>query len=102
MKNNLQFWIFLKNTSYHFLFFLRKKKGYYRYEYLKYKLVIYQCLSFEKLLFPESLPSADQEVADEETFEADDLGGVEEHKSIILHLLSQLKLGMDLTKVRIG
>jgi len=47
----------------------------------------------------ESLPSADQEVADEETFEADDLGGVEEHKSIILHLLSQLKLGMDLTKV---
>ena len=27
------------------------------------------------------------------------LGGVEEHKSIILHLLSQLKLGMDLTKV---
>ena len=85
-----------------FSVFLKKKKGYYRYEYLKYKLVIYQCLSFEKLLFPESLPSADQEVADEETFEADDLGGVEEHKSIILHLLSQLKLGMDLTKVRIG
>ena len=24
---------------------------------------------------------------------------VEEHKSVILHLLSQLKLGMDLTKV---
>jgi hypothetical protein len=25
---------------------------------------------------------------------------VEEHKSVILHLLSQLKLGMDLTKVQ--
>ncbi|PAA72564.1 hypothetical protein BOX15_Mlig011358g2 [Macrostomum lignano] len=28
-----------------------------------------------------------------------DLGSVEEHKSVILHLLQQLKLGMDLTRV---
>ncbi|XP_012935813.1 oxysterol-binding protein-related protein 11 [Aplysia californica] len=47
----------------------------------------------------ESLPSADEEVPDEEAFHAQELGGVEEHKSVILHLLSQLKLGMDLTKV---
>lgn len=29
----------------------------------------------------------------------DDLGAVEEQRSVILHLLSQLKLGMDLTRV---
>jgi len=28
-----------------------------------------------------------------------DVSGFDEHKSVILHLLSQLKLGMDLTKV---
>ena len=28
-------------------------------------------------------------------------GSVEEHKSVIMHLLSQVRLGMDLTKVRI-
>lgn len=27
-------------------------------------------------------------------------GSVEEHKSVIMHLLSQVRLGMDLTKVR--
>lgn len=26
---------------------------------------------------------------------------VEEHKSVIMHLLSQVRLGMDLTKVRL-
>ncbi|XP_052215896.1 oxysterol-binding protein-related protein 11-like isoform X3 [Dreissena polymorpha] len=41
----------------------------------------------------------EEEVEDEEEYHDQDLGGVEEHKSIILHLLSQLKLGMDLTKV---
>lgn len=28
-------------------------------------------------------------------------GSVEEHKSVIMHLLSQVRLGMDLTKVRL-
>ena len=32
----------------------------------------------------------------------DDLGAVEEQRSVILHLLSQLKLGMDLTRVSNG
>lgn len=35
--------------------------------------------------------------------ERDDEGegeSVEEHKSVIMHLLSQVRLGMDLTKVR--
>lgn len=39
------------------------------------------------------------EEEDEKGYTDDDLEGVEEHKTIILHLLSQLKLGMDLTKV---
>ena len=37
---------------------------------------------------------------DEVEYKDQALESVEEHKSIILHLLSQLKLGMDLTKVR--
>ena len=41
----------------------------------------------------------DAEVEDSPGYREEELGGVEEHKSIILHLLSQLKLGMDLTKV---
>ena len=41
----------------------------------------------------------EDEVEDEGEYTDTELGGVEEHKSIILHLLSQLKLGMDLTKV---
>lgn len=41
----------------------------------------------------------DDEVEDEAEYKDQELEGVEEHKSIILHLLSQLKLGMDLTKV---
>ncbi len=43
----------------------------------------------------------DEDVEDEEEYTDTDLGAVEEHKSIILHLLSQLKLGMDLTKVSV-
>ena len=45
------------------------------------------------------------EVIDEEAYcvgEEPENQSVEEHKSVILHLLSQLKLGMDLTKVRSG
>ncbi|CAH1242128.1 OSBPL11 [Branchiostoma lanceolatum] len=41
----------------------------------------------------------DNEVMDDLDQDEADLGTVEEHKSIILHLLSQLKLGMDLTRV---
>ncbi len=44
----------------------------------------------------------DEDVEDEAEYTDTDLGAVEEHKSIILHLLSQLKLGMDLTKVRLS
>ncbi|KAM9806615.1 oxysterol-binding protein-related protein 10-like [Syngnathus typhle] len=47
---------------------------------------------------PESLdPSA--ETTDTEDNDEEDLGVLDEQRSIILHLLSQLKLGMDLTKV---
>ncbi|XP_043549908.1 oxysterol-binding protein-related protein 11 isoform X3 [Chiloscyllium plagiosum] len=42
----------------------------------------------------------DEEIEDTfENNEEDDLGVVEEQRSVILHLLSQLKLGMDLTRV---
>ncbi|XP_039262774.2 oxysterol-binding protein-related protein 11-like isoform X1 [Styela clava] len=39
------------------------------------------------------------EVCDLNEFDEEDLGTVEKHKSVIMHLLSQLKLGMDLTRV---
>uniref|UniRef100_A0A8C1RHC0 Oxysterol-binding protein n=1 Tax=Cyprinus carpio TaxID=7962 RepID=A0A8C1RHC0_CYPCA len=42
---------------------------------------------------------ATQEVDDSTPAEEEELGAVEEERSIILHLLSQLKLGMDLTRV---
>ncbi|XP_026127272.1 oxysterol-binding protein-related protein 11-like isoform X1 [Carassius auratus] len=42
---------------------------------------------------------ATQEVEDSTPAEEEDLGAVEEERSVILHLLSQLKLGMDLTRV---
>uniref|UniRef100_A0A8C6UVA1 Oxysterol-binding protein n=1 Tax=Neogobius melanostomus TaxID=47308 RepID=A0A8C6UVA1_9GOBI len=41
----------------------------------------------------------EDEVEDTFTDTEEDLGAVEEERSIILHLLSQLKLGMDLTRV---
>ncbi|XP_048835113.1 oxysterol-binding protein-related protein 11 isoform X1 [Brienomyrus brachyistius] len=41
----------------------------------------------------------EDEVEDTFTDQEDDLGAVEEERSVILHLLSQLKLGMDLTRV---
>ncbi|KGL74831.1 Oxysterol-binding protein-related protein 11, partial [Tinamus guttatus] len=41
----------------------------------------------------------DEELEDISDDKEDDLGAVEEQRSIILHLLSQLKLGMDLTRV---
>ncbi|XP_049805840.1 oxysterol-binding protein-related protein 11-like isoform X2 [Schistocerca nitens] len=41
----------------------------------------------------------DDEVTDNEDLSDGDQDDTEEHKSVILHLLSQLKLGMDLTRV---
>ncbi|KAK1876523.1 Oxysterol-binding protein-related protein 11 [Dissostichus eleginoides] len=42
---------------------------------------------------------AEDEAEDSFTDKEEDLGAVEEERSVILHLLSQLKLGMDLTRV---
>ncbi|XP_026643315.1 oxysterol-binding protein-related protein 11 [Microtus ochrogaster] len=47
---------------------------------------------------PEEI-DADDELEDTCDNKEDDLGAVEEQRSVILHLLSQLKLGMDLTRV---
>lgn len=41
----------------------------------------------------------EEELEDTSDNKEDDLGAVEEQRSVILHLLSQLKLGMDLTRV---
>lgn len=56
-----------------------------------------RCL--EKILLSEGPINHEEEMEDEAEYKDKDLEGMEEHKSIILHLLSQLKLGMDLTKV---
>uniref|UniRef100_A0A8B9GH42 Oxysterol-binding protein n=1 Tax=Amazona collaria TaxID=241587 RepID=A0A8B9GH42_9PSIT len=47
---------------------------------------------------PEEI-NPDEELEDICDNKEDDLGAVEEQRSVILHLLSQLKLGMDLTRV---
>ena len=39
------------------------------------------------------------EVEDALIEKEEELGAVDDHKNVIMHLLSQLKLGMDLTKV---
>ncbi|KAF4020832.1 hypothetical protein G4228_012757 [Cervus hanglu yarkandensis] len=59
-----------------------------------------QCVAESGLLArePEEI-NADDEVEDTCDNKEDDLGAVEEQRSVILHLLSQLKLGMDLTRV---
>ena len=51
-----------------------------------------------RLLAVPSIDHEDEE-ADGDVSEGKDLGEMEQHKSVILHLLSQLKLGMDLTRV---
>ncbi|KAG7458058.1 hypothetical protein MATL_G00233890 [Megalops atlanticus] len=43
--------------------------------------------------------SPGEEVTDTEDNEEEDLGVMDDQRSVILHLLSQLKLGMDLTRV---
>lgn len=40
-----------------------------------------------------------EEVTDTEDNDEEDLGVLDDQRSVILHLLSQLKLGMDLTRV---
>lgn len=54
--------------------------------------------NFQQQQEPEDINS-DEEVEDTCDTKEEDLGAVEEQRSIILHLLSQLKLGMDLTRV---
>ncbi|KAM8967074.1 oxysterol-binding protein-related protein 10 [Pelodytes ibericus] len=44
-------------------------------------------------------PEAEDELTDTEDNEEEDLGVMDDQRSVILHLISQLKLGMDLTKV---
>ncbi|XP_075683288.1 oxysterol-binding protein-related protein 10 isoform X2 [Rhinoderma darwinii] len=44
-------------------------------------------------------PEAEDELTDTEDYEEKDLGVMDDQRSVILHLISQLKLGMDLTKV---
>ncbi|MEE6466133.1 hypothetical protein FKM82_006852 [Ascaphus truei] len=44
-------------------------------------------------------PDAEDELTDIEDNEEEDLGVMDDQRSVILHLISQLKLGMDLTKV---
>lgn len=60
---------------------------------------------FKYLIFFWNLSQEPEEINPEDELEdtcenkEDDLGAVEEQRSVILHLLSQLKLGMDLTRV---
>lgn len=42
---------------------------------------------------------SEDERSDTEDMEETELGVVEDQRSVILHLISQLKLGMDLTRV---
>uniref|UniRef100_A0A8B9LWB2 Oxysterol-binding protein n=1 Tax=Astyanax mexicanus TaxID=7994 RepID=A0A8B9LWB2_ASTMX len=66
-----------------------------------------QCLLQLAVLISEQLPVSKgfylrinkEEQEDSCPVEEEDLGAVEEERSVILHLLSQLKLGMDLTRV---
>ncbi|VDP90567.1 unnamed protein product [Echinostoma caproni] len=46
-----------------------------------------------------SLPELPADGKPDAPFDESELGSVEEQKHVVLHLLSQLKLGMDLTKV---
>lgn len=41
----------------------------------------------------------EDEATDTEENEEDDLGDLDDQRSVILHIISQLKLGMDLTRV---
>lgn len=62
---------------------------------------ITQPLSISLHSLPQEQEDIDGEDEAEDSFtdKEEDLGAVEEERSVILHLLSQLKLGMDLTRV---
>uniref|UniRef100_A0AAR2M647 Oxysterol-binding protein n=1 Tax=Pygocentrus nattereri TaxID=42514 RepID=A0AAR2M647_PYGNA len=55
--------------------------------------------SLNALVLEQEDIDAEEELEDSCPAEEEDLGAVEEERSVILHLLSQLKLGMDLTRV---
>ncbi|KAK3572445.1 hypothetical protein QTP86_032668 [Hemibagrus guttatus] len=57
--------------------------------------MVYVCMSH----FNTNTVDPSEESTDTEDNEEEDLGVLDEQRSIILHLLSQLKLGMDLTRV---
>lgn len=57
-------------------------------------------VALSDMLFLFSLSSL--ELFDSHDDRDDEGESVEEHKSVIMHLLSQVRLGMDLTKVNIG
>uniref|UniRef100_A0A672Y3H8 Oxysterol-binding protein n=1 Tax=Sphaeramia orbicularis TaxID=375764 RepID=A0A672Y3H8_9TELE len=74
--------------------------------YLFVHLQVRMCLSsagfpqvHKKSLKEQEDIDAEDELEDNFTDKEEDLGAVEEERSVILHLLSQLKLGMDLTRV---
>ena len=70
------------------------------YMYGEFKNIIYQTICWGVVLTDTGVHIRHcDEVEDEDVYKDTDLGEMEEHKNIILHLLSQLKLGMDLTKV---
>uniref|UniRef100_A0A669EAY6 Oxysterol-binding protein n=1 Tax=Oreochromis niloticus TaxID=8128 RepID=A0A669EAY6_ORENI len=71
------------------------------YNCLVLKSVIQKNFNFFPLLSSQEQEDidAEDELEDSFTDKEEDLGAVEEERSVILHLLSQLKLGMDLTRV---
>eukprot|EP00063_Salmo_salar_P062810 XP_014037645.1 PREDICTED: oxysterol-binding protein-related protein 10-like [Salmo salar] len=62
------------------------------------KELVINCVPQQAPPTPESIDPS-EEMTDTEDSEEEDLGVREDQRNIILHLLSQLKLGMDLTRV---
>ena len=61
---------------------------------------VYMCVCLQQPPGLEGV-SPSEEGTDLEDNEEEDLGVLDDQRSIILHLLSQLKLGMDLTRVTV-
>ncbi len=59
--------------------------------------IVYVCVCVEYIRV-----NHEEEVEDDADYMDEELGTVEPHKSVILSLLQQLKLGMDLTKVTLS
>lgn len=64
---------------------------------------IFTFVNYNRVMLLLAVPSINREdeVPDADSTHEQDLGEMEKHKSVILHLLSQLKLGMDLTRVSV-